>query len=591
MTGENYQQFIRETFVDPIRSILIVDDDYPTYDEILSSQINSDQVSTEFSKKNWQKNPEIIREVIRKFRLNDPPLLVDIHDGINVNAAGEKKVVNHLHQSDLLILDYQLEKSKSNDGTLAIEILRDLMSNDHFNLVIVYTIESLDLVFDEVRWGLLSPSPVGRLTDEEKEMAKNEIEDATERWSDFYVQAVKSIENEQYFYSRIHESTFARTMAKGQQPYTKFHDKCKRAGLDSPESQKLVLRYLLQEFETENDSKMNKNNNDLCWSSNSTKWIRGESVFICFSNKTSDDDLLEELQIALNDWNPDPSRLLLAKLRAEMDDYGVVAENQVLSNKYALAFWYHRLLHAVKKPDFHWLVVESVSRHSDQLMEEVLTRVEEFAERLINAEVSSGNLEKKCLDHYKVDFSKQQNKSKAAIEHNAYVCSKSPSGWHLTTGHIFAMCNEHWLCLSPACDLVPSQLSEWQEETFGDHLPFAAIKLHDQKKLANDVQSNRHLFLKLDNKVRVFSFNSNANSAPNWDVLYATNKGEFDNGGFEFTVLRNKMAKRNDSEINFVLTSCSAIVVSQLRHQYALNLVQKFGASLTRVGLDFTNKL
>ena len=54
----------------------------------------------------------------------------------------KKKVVNHLHQSDLLILDYQLDKSKSGDGTLAIQILRDLISNEHFNLVIVYTNEA-----------------------------------------------------------------------------------------------------------------------------------------------------------------------------------------------------------------------------------------------------------------------------------------------------------------------------------------------------------------------------------------------------------------------------------------------------------------
>ena len=180
MTGEYYQKFIKETFVDSIRSILIVDDDYPTYDEILSSQTSSNNASNEVSEKAWKDNPDAIRDVIRKFRLNDPPLLVDIHDGKNVTTTDEKKVVNHLHQSDLLILDYQLDKSKSSDGTLAIQILRDLMSNEHFNLVIVYTNEPLDTVFDEVRWGLLSPSPVRYITENEKILAENRIEKAIE---------------------------------------------------------------------------------------------------------------------------------------------------------------------------------------------------------------------------------------------------------------------------------------------------------------------------------------------------------------------------------------------------------------------------
>ena len=72
-------------------------------------------------------------------------------------------------------------------------------------------------------------------------------------------------------------------------------------------------------------------------------------------------------------------------------------------------------------------------------MEEVLPQVENFAERLIDAEVSNGDIEGKCFDHFKVDFNREENASKAAKEHNAYVCSKNPSGWHLTTGHIFTM--------------------------------------------------------------------------------------------------------------------------------------------------------
>ena len=79
---------------------------------------------------------------------------MDIHDGADVSAENEVATATHLHQCDLLVLDYVLDKGKSSDGTRAIEILRGLMSNNHFNLVIIYTNEKLDVVFDTVRWRL-----------------------------------------------------------------------------------------------------------------------------------------------------------------------------------------------------------------------------------------------------------------------------------------------------------------------------------------------------------------------------------------------------------------------------------------------------
>ena len=63
--------------------------------------------------------------------------------------------------------------------------------------------------------GLLSPSPVRYLTDNEEKLVDELIETATENWLDFYDRASESIKSEQYFHSRIHESTFCRTMVKG----------------------------------------------------------------------------------------------------------------------------------------------------------------------------------------------------------------------------------------------------------------------------------------------------------------------------------------------------------------------------------------
>ena len=131
MQTDHYADFVAEAYIEPIRSVVIIDDDYPTYDEVLSAEIKDDAVP---ESKAWRRNPERIRKVIRRFRERTPPLLVDIHDGKNVDSDRDAALTSHLHQSDLLVLDYQLDPARENDGTLAIDILRQLISNDHFNL-------------------------------------------------------------------------------------------------------------------------------------------------------------------------------------------------------------------------------------------------------------------------------------------------------------------------------------------------------------------------------------------------------------------------------------------------------------------------
>ena len=149
----SYDAFIGMAYVDPIRSVLIVDDDYPTYDDMLTVP-----GSDEGAKKKWHEAPDRVRELLNQFRNRDTPLLVDIHDGQNVPKEGAKEIARHMHQSDLLVLDYELDRTRQEDGSIAIDILRSIAENQHFNLVIIYTSVPLDKVFQQVRIGLLSAS-------------------------------------------------------------------------------------------------------------------------------------------------------------------------------------------------------------------------------------------------------------------------------------------------------------------------------------------------------------------------------------------------------------------------------------------------
>ena len=101
----------------------------------------------------------------------------------------------------------------------------------------------------------------------------------------------------------------------------------------------------------------------------------------------------------------------------------------------------------------------------------------------------------------------------------------------------------------------------------------------------DDVHTNRYLYIRLGDTVTCFSFNepTNIQSAPRWQILFAENQGRFTGRNFQF-----KVASIGQGKSRLVSKTLQAQVIGQLRYEYALNLIQKLGVSLTRIGLDFS---
>ena len=509
MQTDQYESFVAEAYIDPIRSVVIIDDDYPTYEEVLSPDTEEDAAG---KSKAWRNSPEKIRKVIRRFRERTPPLLVDIHDGRNVDAEREVALTSHLHQSDLLVLDYQLDPVRTNDGTAAISILRQLIANDHFNLVVVYTSHGLDHVFYDVLTGLSRVSDEVRPTPADAGAAQELVDGTDDRIEGFRKRILASMDREAYFECRRSPEKADGNMLTGKPPYAEFKAVCDEAEWNSCERKK-VFRYVLSEVQDSLSGQMQSDSRArLDWSSNPPYWIQSDTIFVAFSNKAHGDDLIRELKHALKAWNPEPSRLLLGKLRADMHEHGVSAQTPILTSKRAFALWYLRLLRAEDNV-YHQYVAEVVARHSDQALSIILPKVERFAQRLIQAERSmTEDYVELCRKRFGVDLSKAPVEVEALLEHNAFVCARTPGGRHLTTGHIFELFDRFWICLSPACDLVPSQVGKAQLDALGRWLPFMAVRLHcvTKKRWQKDrdgITSGRYVFLSRDGGgIDCFSF-------------------------------------------------------------------------------------
>ena len=420
--------------------------------------------------------------------------------------------------------------------------------------------------------------------------AQELVDDADVQIEHFGRRIFASMSREAYFDYRRFPGKAIGKMLNGESPYATFKAICDEPAW-KPHERKTVFRYVLANVQEKLSDQMQSNSPvELTWSSDAPYWIQSNTIFVAFSNKSHSEDLIGELKGALNAWNPEPSRLLLGKLRADVHEYGVTAQAPVLTNRRALTLWYKRLLGSDDNLCRQY-VAEVVSRHSDQAMGNILPKVEDFAQRLIRAERSmTEDYVGLCGTRFRVNLNDSKEEDKALREHNAFVCAKPPSGRHLTTGHVFETFGDLWICLSPACDLVPNQKSA----EVGEWLPFMAVRLHavskvPWKKDEDGINSGRYVFVHMDGgRIACFRFSEHSNSAPEWRLFYARNSGVFET------------SDRADGCLQFAAASTVACdegelapkherarIVGQLRYEYALNLLHRLGGSLTRIGLDF----
>ncbi|WP_143491845.1 MULTISPECIES: response regulator receiver domain [unclassified Pseudomonas] len=594
-----YGDLIEEVFIKPIRTVMVVDDEFPTVDALLQKELGGvgNWVST---------NVERACKIIQSCRADTRRWVVDIHDGQNSFAIeGEGEGASHFHHSDLMILDYHLDRDQPEDGGNAVSILRRLADNDHFNLVIVYTKGyglaggQISRVVNEIAIGLSSFDT--RLAQHER--ASAQVRELLEGWEDsnqgvadrilsfiddnLYLK-IKSIKDSKIDWVEVGEwpelEAFKEFVRNGPPEAVdkfcgilKFSVSCKQESLKCKLAQKDFGKL---DWDFEGVTGVN--------------WIRTDRLFVTVVSKSEDPATLpSKLLSSLVRWNPEPHRLLMSKMRAELDERGVLAEGTVLDNQYLQAGWLQEYL-TEDVYERQWKVHSTISRHWEGLGDSIRLGVTGFADRLAEYLIAEGRAE--VVKQWYPRLSEQDVKSYL----NSYVSSKvGVEGAYLTTGHVIRLdkCTGDgcfWLCLSPACDLVPGQKSSGWPKRLGDHTPFIAVELFPVKEsdaLKNAFAGN-HLFLKVESKILCFSFTPPLSikedplgekiSNPKWEQMFAGDQGRFSPGTQNITITR---ADGGNGELAF--KKQSAQVVSHLRYEYALNLLNRLGSNLSRVGLDF----
>ncbi|WP_414444667.1 response regulator receiver domain [Burkholderia sp. 22PA0106] len=646
---QEYGNLVREVYIAPIRSVIVVDDDFPTLDGLLAAQslettnsakaqaveamnpaetqapgsvksaagesgtvpqasrhVDAGKAEREKVKKELrQEEVERVRQLVELCRNRPRPWLVDVHDGKEVNAEDELKIAPYLHHSDLMILDYHL-LGVDQGGDRAIGIMRKLAENDHFNLVIVYTRGyegNIQTVFDEIVTGLVHRQRQG-IDDALKEALQpliNEWEDET--GEDVSATLSHLVDRKEYLEElRTPGWIMMNTALRGRivdlirtcPPDIK--KQVKEIGEGSNVRQvriepKTLVAWALASRHSVMAAGMSPVSlGQVAFDfADDVNWIRTKSLFVTVVNKHQEPaKLVDVLERALNAWCPVPHQLLMSKMRAQMDERGVIAEGEVLTDKFVQTGW---LMETVDgHGDRDRAVRHSVDRHWEALGDKMRADIEPFAHRLFH------NLQQRGKEDVFKRFGVKDVKpdSSEVFTHLNYFYSTKPvDRSHLTTGHVLELQSperdtgpQYWVCLSPACDLVPGQKTGGWRARLGNYLPFIAVSLMkvSAETALGRINENAFLFIRTSGGIEAFTFYPNAEptNVPSWEQMFAADAGRFIEG--DTTI---KIGRTRDDQDNLQIVNHIAKVVCQLRYEYALNLLQRLGGSMSRIGLDF----
>jgi len=605
------QKLIREAFIDPIRSVLIVDDQYPTWEEVLNERLPEEERNPELyersERKSWRGDPGGSLRVVSQFRKKKPALVIDIHDASDalatdqgsgegeksVEDVGPQKTASHLHQSDLLILDYNLEGVTSGlEGRLARDVLKSVLRNQHFNLVIIHTQETnLTKVFYECLISLSAPlhpsfSSKKRIIDG----VRDHLADLSDE------EEFNEKELPDYFdldgYMKLRHPSIGCDVAlkqymKGKGPLARLHEWATKLELKGPHLIGFAY-WAIEVFEKERGDVFSDEPFDgLSWTAERDRlWLRTGRGFVTFVEKDHE-DLLNELQLALEAWKPSPSRLLSAKVRHEISCNGVEAEDRTLSKTHVFAYFYNLIRSGGSEEKRATLVREHLNRQTETLTHQIAPAVVNFGERIYLTDTDSGDT---FATHYDVDLTDSEDEKIAAVHFNSYVSTLPlvPGDDHLDCGHIFQMNSEWWVCATPACDMEPGQNTIAFVGTSNELRPFTALKLNEvavETLTEQHINSGLYCFAEIEPRsITCLGLPAQdteiGTEKVTWRTFVAKNDGRLRDGKLE--LFRPKL---DAGEVK--ITPDSADVRAKLRYEYALNYIQKVGASVTRIGLGY----
>jgi Response receiver domain len=498
--------------------------------------------------------------------------LCDIDDGGELEHA----VPAHISKSDLVILDYHLQ---GEDPALALKLLKHLAVSDHARLVVVYTADK-NLV--EVRRRVVAHLRGARairtfLTPEE-----------SSRWEDLD------------WHPELSKDTLD-SFLTGDRKWsgdTDLRAELKRRGISPGESGRMIEAalesFLIDAFAVGPVDPSDLHHVNMSGAGSPRLWVHTENLFIALLSKTEENaldgaEVFLALTEALEDWNPPYLPMVLAFARGAVARGGFRRESIALSDPLLQAGW---LYHAVAGEDtertdrLRGLFERLLSRHSEAL----LTEIADFGKACFPE--LHGAADKLGWARAEVPACLKSEGWHVVHRLNEFLATQSPGNF-VETGTLFVPTVQEdylrfaWICVTPACDLVPRPpRGDTWEHRLHPIRPMLALRGQlincgiDALKIAERFQ---HVFLTTSDGLKAVQLVNEKDPNARLEMFLLDDMGRILDGTFKAT----RLSRSDDGVLTSSVVSFRA--VARLRGLYASRLLQLAGNHLSRIGPDFVN--
>lgn len=562
------KELLKEAFIKPIRFALLIDDNFPVYPRMAESG-KSDELDYDKA-----------RILFNYCRENG--WLCDIDNGVDVAKNFQKD--KHLNQSDLLVLDFHLNPSSSEDSSDAIRIIQQLSKSNNFNLVIVYTAAEPSAVVRDIAFSL------GAGSEQNPEYA------ATAKQ---HLEQFDTSDEEQI--KKLFSTGIIDDYLNKKRPglaAKNLRDFLKEIDISDGNDQNNIIHYLCgQYFGARLDRSIIEQRATAASVTGSyaaeskATWVTSGNVFAVVVNKTEPPSVfIERLVDALSEWNPSPARVMMVHARTALEEAGGLHDEAVLESPRREAGWMLKVLLSENPEDKALQIRELYGRLFEGLISRIGTNIETFGTRIINH-----NTDKTPTELARILAGGDQLLTDDLIFHalNEYLCSDRQINRHITTGMIFRgkrqELEEYWLCMTPACDLVPGQNMRGWDKDLHPYRPISAARLSVIKGNAGvsvrlrDATKGRHIFLFEDNKPIALEIADEQSRQMKLETILVSDNGKIEDEKFTgFVIELDDKKLPTPKQIEFT-------AIANLRSDYANRFLAESGFQRSRIGVDFIN--
>jgi Response receiver domain len=582
-----YQEAIVETFrKNALRTAHIIDDSFPTYADL----VEDDGAKEKF--KEWR----LAKELYDLFRDNHIPC--DVENTVD----SVRDDVNRIRKSDLIVLDYNL---RPDDTRLSVTLVRSLARTPHFNTIIVYTAAD-DL--HEVWLNFAAALRGGWSRKKGADDIERRLEDVQDEKGQLDPPSREMLSD------HIIGRSIAVHRAGEWKAYGEALEK-----IDKTERLPIIealIRREVRSFLSDDEDSINAEPRTVegRWTKGGPLWLQSGNCFVAIMGKPSTDaravapeKLFEQLDAALCDWRPNLLQIIVSEVQNILESDAIAThEHHLRDPQTQVSLCYFLLMALGSGAPSRESLDGPIHSILDKLVEGVRQRL--LADKALGTlagDLLSSELDRLAIPEFRDKSARrigllkkaqqmagrendELDASEALLKLNAFLSMERFRG-HLTTGTVFEHGGTHWVCMTPACDMVDRAPNDGQDWLRRIHpmKPIVAVRLKQKDRLKGlkDAELSRSLFIKSGDAIEAFDVLPD--SGPSYEFIYLGGGALAVDG--EHHTFQGFRVWRADgaAELPTSLEAVTYRIVGQVRADYASRFLQQTGAWLSRIGVDF----